>query len=212
MGEESYINNGLLVIKASAGSGKTYTLTKLYIEQLLFRANAQGSLELRKHPNYHRHILAITFTNKATDEMKSRIIKELYQLAQDPTHSDYYSYFSKRCTQEALNGLQEAARDALVSILFNYSEFTVSTIDSFFQSILRCFARELDRDYNYEVQIDSDYAITVAVHNFLLQLGRDAARMGKSRSTTIEKWVRDFISNEVSQSKKWNFYTSKDLL
>ena len=204
-------NKGLLVIKASAGSGKTYTLAKLYIEQLLFHSNDNGKLTLRHQPDYHRHILAITFTNKATDEMKNRIVKELFILSQGVKDSEYYNYFSERCTEDALNGMQQAAREALVSILFNYSDFTVSTIDSFFQSILRRFARELDRDYNYEIQVDSDYAIAAAVHSFLLSLGRDARRAGKPRSTAIEQWVRDLISNKVEQNEDWNFYKGTDL-
>lgn len=75
-------NKGLQVIKASAGSGKTYTLAKLYIEQLLWRTDPEtGATTLRtKEKNYHEHILAITFTNKATDEMKRRIVDELYKL------------------------------------------------------------------------------------------------------------------------------------
>lgn len=206
-------NGGLLVIKASAGSGKTYTLTKLYIEQLLFYPDNAGKLVLRHRPNYHKHILAITFTNKATDDMKRRIVKELYTLSQNAQDSEYYDYFSSRCTPDALDGMQQAAQAALNSILFNYSEFTVSTIDSFFQSILRCFARELDRDYNYEIQIDADFAVTAAVHSFLQALGRDMARTGgKKNVTTVEAWVRDFIKNNVSQGDEWNVYANKSLI
>ena len=206
------IKNGLQVIKASAGSGKTYTLTLMYIQQLLFCSNSENKLVLRNHPGYHRHILAITFTNKATDEMKKRIITELYQLSQDPVKSDYYEYFQTHCTIEAIEGLQDAAAKALMNILFNYSEFTVSTIDSFFQSIVRCFARELDRDYNYEIQVDGDFAVSVAVHLFLVQLARDMKTGGSHDATTIEKWVRDLIHTEVAQGKKWNFYSSTELI
>ena len=81
-------NNGLLVINASAGSGKTYALARNYIFLLLFCRDKEQRLQLRKQPNYHRHILAITFTNKATGEMKQRIIKELEELARDTTASD----------------------------------------------------------------------------------------------------------------------------
>ena len=203
--------NGLMVIKASAGSGKTYTLAKLYIEQLLLRPSESGKMILRHRPDYHKHILAITFTNKATDEMKRRIVKELYQLAQDIKESDYYSYFAERCEPDAFNGLQQAAQEALNSILLNYSTFMVSTIDSFFQSILRNFARELDHDYNYEVQIDQDYATKIAVRNFLMALGRDHERTGKKTTTAIEKWVMEFIRINMQQSSDWNFFAGKAL-
>ena len=203
--------NGLMVIKASAGSGKTYTLAKLYIEQLLLQPSENGKMVLRHRPDYHKHILAITFTNKATDEMKRRIVKELYQLARDITGSDYYSYFADRCEPDAFNGLQQAAQEALNSILLNYSTFMVSTIDSFFQSILRNFARELDHDYNYEVQIDQDYATKIAVRNFLMALGRDHERTGKKNTTAIEEWVMDFIRINMLQSSDWNFFAGKAL-
>lgn len=215
MNETTHSHAGLLVIKASAGSGKTYSLTKLYIEQLLLKPTTPGGLlKLRQRPDYHKHILAITFTNKATDEMKHRIVKELYQLSQDVSKSDYCDYFKERCTPEAFQGLQKAAGDALNSILMNYSTFMVSTIDSFFQSILRCFARELDRDYNYELQIDEDHAVNTAVHSFLLSLGRERNRTGKHSSLvghTIEHWVQDFIRNNVEQSRNWRQLLNKSL-
>ncbi|MBR1804572.1 MAG: UvrD-helicase domain-containing protein [Muribaculaceae bacterium] len=215
MSKSNQQHQGLLVIKASAGSGKTYSLTKLYIEQLLFRPSGpDGLLELRNKPDYHKHILAITFTNKATDEMKRRIVKELYTISQDVAQSDYCDYFSQRCTTEAFQGLQQAATDALNSILMNYSTFMVSTIDSFFQSILRSFARELDRDYNYELQIDEDHAVKTAVHNFLISLGRDRDRTGKNGSVaenSIEQWVQGFIRSDVEQSKTWRDQLTKSL-
>ena len=198
----------MLVIKASAGSGKTYTLTKKYIEQLLLRRDASGKLVLRNDKEYFRHILAITFTNKATDEMKRRIIKELHQLATDVTQSNYYDDFCTLCDEQTVQGLQQAAQRALNEILFNYSAFNVSTIDSFFQTILRNFARELDRDYNYEVQIDEEYAVKAAYHNFLLTLGNDRRRAGKPQATTIEQWVRDLIKMNVDEQKGWNFFSN----
>ena len=198
----------LSVIKASAGSGKTYTLAKLYITQLLF-VKKNGKLELRNDPGYFQHILAITFTNKATNEMKERIVKELHTLKEAPTESDYYNYFTEECSPQALEGLQNAAAQSLANILFNYSSFKVSTIDSFFQSILRSFARELDRDYNYELTLDNKYATSMATHKFLMSLGKDAARSGKN-STPAETWVKQFIKQKVGESKSWNSIFGSD--
>lgn len=195
-------STSLEVIKASAGSGKTYTLALRYIEQLLFKLDASGKFELRNRDDYHRHILAITFTNKATNEMKQRIVKQLHVLSIDPSLSDYYDEFKKNCTTQALAGLKDAAQKALSAILFDYSQFNVSTIDSFFQSIMRSFARELDRDYNFELQIDSDHAIMIAVHNFLLSLGKDVART-KGEMTPVEKWVKDFLRSQSAEGKSW---------
>ncbi len=201
-------NTDLLVIKASAGSGKTFTLALRYIEQLLFTTGTTTPLRLRDDIDYHRHIVAITFTNKATNEMKRRIIKELYLLAQDATMSDYYDYFKQRCSADDLSRLSAAARRALSGILFEYGSFNVSTIDSFFQSILRNFAREIDRDYNYELQIDEDHAIDVTIHNFLLSLGRDAKRLQGDAVSTVEGWVRDYLHDRVAEKGNWNFFNN----
>lgn len=191
------------VIKASAGSGKTYTLSKRYLEEMLF-VNHGGTLELRGFKDYFEHIMAITFTNKATNEMKKRIIDELYKLAKDVNNSDFYkNEWKNKCSQEALDGLQQAAKDCLACILFRYSDFKVSTIDSFFQSVLRNFARELDRDYNYDLTLDGDYAAAVAAHKFLLSLGHDVERTGK-KNTTVIQWVKNFISDNVNDNKSWN--------
>ena len=187
------------VIKASAGSGKTYTLAKKYIEQLLWEVNREtGASSLRKDSGYHEHILAITFTNKATDEMKSRIVKELYRLSQG--ESDYMKDFLKDHADAGEESIKEAARRALQDILFGYTTFNVSTIDSFFQVILRTFARELDRDYNYEIQLDDKYAIYQSVHDFLVDLGE-----GKI-DRNLAKWVKSFIQEEVESNGDWNFF------
>lgn len=196
----------LLMIKASAGSGKTYNLALRYIEQLLFHTREDGRLELRSpaQREYHRHILAITFTNKATDEMKRRIINELHTLIRPDGKSDFLPYFERHCTPQAFGKIHEQAAQALSDILFNYASFNVSTIDSFFQTVMRAFARELDRDYNYEVQIDEKYAMQVAVHNFLLSLGNDVRRTG--RETEVDRWVKDYIGDQVRQRGDWAFF------
>jgi|GEM_PF-466398 len=205
----------LLVLKASAGSGKTYNLAKQYIQHLLFTSDAKGveldgkgkyvraeALHLtprRKkgdwHPlNAHRQILAITFTNKATEEMKRRIVKELDILSQHVEQSDYKDDFVE-ATGGDVQWLSELAQHALAELLFDYSNFNVSTIDSFFQTILRSFARELDRDFNYDIQLDADYAIRVAVHNFLLSLG-------KKQRTDVDDWVAQFQRQSNADTSK----------
>lgn len=211
-------NNGLLVINASAGSGKTYALARNYIFLLLFCRDKEQRLQLRKQPNYHRHILAITFTNKATGEMKQRIIEELEELAHNTTKSDFYRDFAQdreehpeQWGDQTLDPQQlaQAAQNALAGILHNYAAFNVSTIDAFFQSVLRNFARELDRDYNYEVQIDSKFAINQAVHNFLISLGTDLRRIGKDnryRFSDIEQWVRDYLHSTIEDERPWNIF------
>ena len=150
----------LLVIKASAGSGKTYNLALQYIRHLLFTAGPDGRTLVPRRSradnrplNAHRLLLAITFTNKATDEMKGRIVDELYKLSMPGVESDYLKGFMDESGLDEAS-VRELARLALNEMLFDYSNFNVSTIDSFFQSILRNFARELDRDFNYDIQLE----------------------------------------------------------
>jgi len=198
----------MLVMKASAGSGKTYNLALEYIRHLLFYTDQGGQLRPRRQQgeerilNAHRLLLAITFTNKATAEMKERIVKELYCLAQEGVDSDYLDGFVKLpgMTEKRV---RELARHALNELLFDYSNFNVSTIDSFFQSVLRNFARELDRDFNYDIQLEEDYAVRVAVHNFLLSLGKEG------KPTQVDKWVKDYQQHLIRgdvEKKKWKFF------
>lgn len=199
-------DRNMLVMKASAGSGKTYNLALQYIQHLLFDTDEDGHLVPRRHGsgilNAHRQLLAITFTNAATDEMKDRIVKELYVLSQPGMNSDYLEGFmlQSRLDESAVRLL---ARQALNELLFDYSNFNVSTIDSFFQSILRNFARELDRDFNYDIQLDEDYAVRVAVHNFLMALGR------QGMPSQVNEWVKTYQQHLIygdNKKRKWKFF------
>ena len=205
---ESDNNRNLLVIKASAGSGKTYRLAQEYIRHLLFTRAEDGTLMPRRTAgdtrqlNAHRQLLAITFTNKATDEMKERIVAELYNLSQPDTRSDYLAGFIDE-TGLSEDAMRDLARQALNELLFDYSYFNVSTIDSFFQTILRNFARELDRDFNYDIQLEEDYAVRVAVHKFLLALGREGM------PTQVNDWVQDYQRHLIrgdAERKNWKFF------
>lgn len=151
----------LTVYKASAGSGKTYTLTKLYLRDLLGVKNGSGKYRLARARNRHRHILAITFTNKATEEMKSRIIGQLSILANDTRSSDYLSFFTTEfgCSEAELS---RAAAQALEDLLLGYADFNVSTIDAFFQTVLRAMAYELDYPGDYELVLDPGQVLSQA--------------------------------------------------
>ena len=199
----------LLVIKASAGSGKTYRLALEYIKHLLFTVDEDGKTLLPRRGandtrllNAHRQLLAITFTNKATDEMKQRIVNELHRLSQPGVKSDYLAGFIEE-SQLDEDTVRWLARQALNELLFDYSNFNVSTIDSFFQSILRNFARELDRDFNYDIQLEEDYAVRVAVHKFLLSLGKEG------KPTQVDQWVKDYQRHLLrgdAETKSWKFF------
>ena len=198
----------LLVIRASAGSGKTYNLALQYIKHLLFTTGENGELVPRRgtsstHPvNAHRILLAITFTNKATDEMKDRIVKELYRLSQPGVPSDYLEGFVSESGLSE-DRVRDLARQALSELLFDYSNFNVSTIDSFFQTILRNFARELDRDFNYDIQLEEKYAVRVALHNFLLSLGKEG------QPSQVDLWVKEYmrqLTHGNAEKRRWKFF------
>ena len=207
MVNENELKN-LQVIKASAGSGKTYNLARTYIQHLLGRRRVVGGAvryELRHARNYQSHLLAITFTVKATAEMKSRIVKELYDLGRG--EGEYMDYFDALFV-DSREEIAQAARVALGDILFNYTTFNVSTIDSFFQSIVRTFARELNAAYNYDLQLDADYATAIAVNDFLRDLGGNGPEV-----RLAGHWVREYIRNNIDNDRDWNFFgRSNDLV
>ena len=140
------------VLKASAGSGKTYSLTKEYIKMLL---SAEA-------PDAYRHILAVTFTNKATDEMKRRILDELYTLSRTPEKSPYVGDLIPETAYD-LAELRSKSYRMLTNILHDYSAFAVSTIDRFFQQTLRMFSREIGQFTSYQIELDKDLLVDDAV-------------------------------------------------
>ena len=144
------------ILKASAGSGKTYNLAREYIRLLLEK----------KDPQAYRHILAVTFTNKATDEMKRRILDELYVLAVKPVESPYYKDFVPKVFPTA-EALQKRASSQLGGILHDYSSFAVSTIDKFFQQTLRAFSREIGQFSSYQVELDKTALVEESVDRIL---------------------------------------------
>ena len=150
------------ILKASAGSGKTYNLAREYIRLLL----------TKKDPQAYRHILAVTFTNKATDEMKRRILEELFTLATKPQDSPYYGDFVPKVFGTA-EALQKRASSQLGGILHDYSSFAVSTIDKFFQQTLRAFSREIGQFASYQVELDKAALVEESVDRILDGLTED---------------------------------------
>ena len=115
------------ILNASAGSGKTYQLAYKYVRDVI------------DQPGLYRHILAVTFTNKATEEMKSRILKEIHRLASGGASP----YLGNLCRELSLDerSVRKRAAEVHSKILHDYSRFTVLTIDTFFQRILRAFIK-----------------------------------------------------------------------
>ena len=155
-------------MKASAGSGKTYRLTQEYID-LLLAGDAQS----------YKHILAVTFTNKATDEMKQRVIEALYKLSRS---SDVRA---------------DEARKRLSLILHDYSCFSISTIDRFFQGVMRAFAREIGQYASYRVELDTGAVLQQAVDLLIDGLDDPA-------NATLLAWLQDYSFELIEAGRSWN--------
>ncbi len=172
------------ILKASAGSGKTYNLARAYIRLLLER----------KDPQAYRHILAVTFTNKATDEMKRRILKELHQLSVRPADSPYYNDFAPLF--KTASQLQERASMQLGGILHDYSSFAVSTIDRFFQQTLRAFSHEIGQFASYQVELDKASLVEESVDRILDSL--------TEQDRDLLDWLTDNVKAGLEQGERFN--------
>ncbi len=162
------------ILKASAGSGKTWNLALEYIKTLLKARDSHA----------YRHILAVTFTTKATDEMKDRILEKLHQLSTDPRSSDYYAHLVPSiCPDE--NSLKEASETLLCNILHDYSAFAVSTIDRFFQQTLKAFAREIGHFSSYSIELDKASLLKESVDRLL-----DSLTDSQEHSRSLEWMIR----------------------
>lgn len=169
------------IFKSSAGSGKTFTLVKEYLKLAL------------SHPDDFRSILAITFTNKAAEEMKTRIVETLVSLSSGE-ESAMFHLLSAEPSLEKLPIRKNAAR-CLKNILHDYSSFAVSTIDSFFHRILRSLAREIHLPLNLDVKIDSEDAILEVTDSLLKEVGVDAE---------LTQWLTNLALQKMDEDKGWS--------
>jgi ATP-dependent exoDNAse (exonuclease V) beta subunit len=171
----------LHIIRASAGSGKTFSLTGQYIGLLLDEPLL-----------YYRHILAVTFTNKATAEMKGRILEELYLLGSGKKSKQLPILMNQ--TGKSEESIRGKAHALLNVLLHGYSWFKVETIDSFFQGIVRSFTHELGIPGNYSIEIDTNLLLDDAIDGFLDKLGTDKE---------VIKWLLGYIEGRIDEGKSW---------
>jgi ATP-dependent exoDNAse (exonuclease V) beta subunit len=173
----------LLIYKASAGSGKTFTLAVEYIKRLI------------QSPQAYRSILAVTFTNKATAEMKERILSQLYGISTGDPGSEAYLNRVQEDTGYDKAEIRERAGAALTSMIHDYSRFRVETIDSFFQSVMRNLARELELAPNLNVELNNEEVLSEAVDSMIEKL--------TPTSPTLA-WLLDYINERIANDKRWN--------
>ena len=169
------------IYKASAGAGKTFALTLEYFKTIF------------ASPAEYKNILAVTFTNKATEEMKSRIINELHRLADGKT-SDYGEALKQEFgfTDEQLKNRAVLLRTML---LHDYGRLAVTTIDRFFQRIIKAFTRELGIFPGYNVELDSDFVLLKAVDKVMQQVKDNPG---------LKNWISELMSSNVEEGKSWS--------
>ena len=182
----------LTVYRASAGAGKTHTLTGEYLKMLFGGQGAEAEAT-------HRHILAVTFTNKATAEMKDRIIRELYALASGAP-SGHLSMLQAHAEDASEATVRSRAHALLVRMLHDYAAFNVSTIDHFFQQTLRAFVREIGLQGNYLVELDEKPVLAEAVDNLLAGLDRD----DHHNKDVLFHWLLRFSEAKVERGETWD--------
>ena len=173
----------LTVYKASAGSGKTFTLATEYISLLV------------ENPMNYRTILAVTFTNKATEEMKMRILSQLYGIWKQLPDSDDYVKTVQKKTGLDTKVISERAGISLSNLLNNYNYFRVETIDTFFQSVMRNMARELDLTTNLRIGLNDYQVEELAVDQLIADL---------STTDAMLQWILRYIMENISDDKSWN--------
>ena len=171
----------LNIYKASAGSGKTFALTLEYFK-IIF-----------SFPQEYKNILAVTFTNKATEEMKNRIIGELHLLAEGEK-SSYGPLLCQRFgyTEEQLKNRATVLRTLL---LHDYGRIAVTTIDRFFQKIIKSFTRELGIFPGYNVELDTDFILAKATDKMMVQLKKDR---------DLRLWISELMETNVDEGKSWS--------
>lgn len=181
--------NKITVYNASAGSGKTFTLAAQYIAILL-----------KDNPNMYRHILAVTFTNKATAEMKERILQRLWDLAHLPEYfttkdNDFYAEIAKLLPELSLEELKRRASTALQSLTHDYDHFYVQTIDAFFQSLLTNLAHEMGLAAGFKVDLDDKEAIRKGVERLMSKI---------DNNKELKEWVLNYIKERISDNQRWD--------
>lgn len=181
------------IYDASAGSGKTYALVKEYLKIIL----------VSKKNDAYRNILAITFTNKAVHEMKSRIVGNLMEFTHDnPSQKsiDLMEDLSKD-SKLSVSEIKAKSKQIIKHIIHNYAAFDISTIDKFTHKVIRAFAHDLNLPMTFEVTLDTENLLTEAVDAIIAQAGED---------DVLTKLLIDFTMQKTDEDKSWDI--SREIL
>jgi len=181
------------IYDASAGSGKTYALVKEYLKIILVAPKNDA----------YRNILAITFTNKAVHEMKSRIVGNLSEFAKDEPSQKAQDLMQDLAIETELSIIQikTKSQQIIKHIIHNYAAFDISTIDKFTHKVIRAFAHDLGLQMTFEVTLDTENLLIEAVDAIIAQAGEDE---------TLTKLLIDFTMEKTDDDKSWDI--SREIL
>jgi ATP-dependent exoDNAse (exonuclease V) beta subunit len=175
------------IYNASAGSGKTYTLVKEYLKIIL----------IARKDDAYRNILAITFTNKAVFEMKSRIIDSLFDFSKEKPSQKSLQLMEDIARDTGLNldGITNKSKAIIKNIIHNYAAFDISTIDKFTHKVIRSFAFDLGLPNNFDVSLDTENLLQEAVDAIIAQAGEDEV---------LTRLLIDFTLQKTDDDKSWD--------
>lgn len=174
------------ILSASAGSGKTYRLAYKFVHDTIKYFHSK--------PHLYRAILAVTFTNKATEEMKNRILKEINDLAVQPDKSNYAADLRRDLGLQT-EEIAKRAKDIRTKILHDYSHFTILTIDKFFQRILRAFIKELGIDLNYNIELDTETILGQSTDSLIEEI---------TDNEELQRWIMEFAQENIDDHSAWD--------
>lgn len=172
----------ITIYSASAGSGKTFSLVCEYIEKLL------------ENPYAYRNILAVTFTNKSTNEMKTRILSSLYGLATNQPYAKDYLKKLQEKTYKTEQEIREKSKEILQTILHDYSYFNIETIDSFLQKVLKNLTKEVGVGSRFDLILDESDYLEKAIEKL-------------NNSEELKDYVTELIDKRLEEGNNWNYNT-----
>ena len=170
------------IYRSSAGSGKTRTLAKEYLK-----------LALRFRSDYFKHILAVTFTNKSTQEMKDRILAYLNDFS-NGVQNDLSRELQQELSMDAAT-FQNYAQEVRSEILHHYAQFSISTIDAFFQKVIRSFTREAGLAGDYRLEVEQEPILAEVIDNLIDELGNNKI---------LTNWVVEFAQENLMSDRAWD--------
>lgn len=182
---EDFWSEPFKIYRSSAGSGKTYRLTVEYLKLAL------------RWEGYHKHILAVTFTNKATKELKERVLESLYRASKGDVN--HLLEEVRKDLEVSESEFQRRSHVMLQSLLHEFNGFHICTIDTFFQRIIRAFTREEGIRGNYQLELDTEFALAEAVDRTFNMVGSDK---------DISKWLTQFMLYKIGEGQAWDIRNS----